>query len=113
MLTIHITSLQALSLLLGLSESEVEHVTSQVECSQRIQHADRPPGRVRFESDSVSHISGFLGCFTCTPHVAEAEGNQAGGGTISVVKDLSEDRKRQLGISSLIVQKSSYVYILL
>lgn len=89
--------LKALSLLLGLSESEVEHVVSEVEHSQRIRHVDQPPGRVRFESDTVSHVSGFLGCFTCTPHVTESDGTQQGGGTISLVKDLSDERKLQLG----------------
>ncbi|XP_045164449.2 rab3 GTPase-activating protein non-catalytic subunit-like [Mercenaria mercenaria] len=93
---IHLDS-QSLSLLLGLSESEVEHIVSEVEHSQRIVHADQPPGRVRFECDTVSHVSGFLGCFTCSPHVAETEGTQQGGGTITLVRDLPEEKKLQMG----------------
>ncbi|KAL4238914.1 Rab3 GTPase-activating protein non-catalytic subunit [Mactra antiquata] len=88
---------QALSVLLGLSESEVEHITSQVDHGD--QDSSKQTGKVRFESDTLLHVSNFLSCFTCTPHVAEVETtDQTGGGTISLIKELPDDTKQQIGI---------------
>ena len=90
---------QSLSKLLGLSEAEVEHVISQVDrCQQVSATRKHPAARVRFGGDSETHVSVFLECFTCNLHVSEQD-SQAGVCAISLVKDLSDDKKLQLGKS--------------
>ena len=87
---------QALSKLLGLSEAEVEHVISQVDRCQQISRTTKQPARVRFGGDSETHVSLFLECFTCNLHVSEQD-SQSGSCAISLVKDLSDDKRLQLG----------------
>ena len=87
---------QGLSKLLGVSEAEIEHVLSQVELYTQITSSSRPRTHVRFDAESVTHISTFLDCFTCNLHVSEQD-SQSGTSAISLVKDLSEDKKLLLG----------------
>ena len=88
---------QSLSKLLGLSEAEVEHVISQIDRCQHISGTRKQPAvRVRFGGDSETHVSVFLECFICNLHVSEQD-SQAGVCAISLVKELSDDKKLQLG----------------
>ena len=86
-----------LSKLLGLSEAEVEHVISQVERSRQMLMTGKHPVRVRFDADSETHVSSFLDCFTCNVHVSEQD-NQSGASAISLVKDLPDEKRLQLGM---------------
>ena len=86
-----------MSKLLGLSEAEVEHVISQVDRCQQITKKATQPSRVRFDGDKVTHISSFLECFTCNLHVSDQD-SQSGTSAISLVKDLSDEKRLQLGM---------------
>ena len=69
---------------------------SQVERCQHISGTIKHSARVRFDGDSDTHVSLFLECFTCNLHVSEQD-SQAGSCAISLVKELSDDKRLQLG----------------
>lgn len=81
--------------MLGVSESELGSVLEHVEHCQAVPGHHKSATRVTFQSDSVTHVSSFLSCFTCRTHVGE--GGQTGTGAITLNKDLSDEKKRCLG----------------
>jgi len=81
--------------MLGIGESDVKPVMQHLERCQTTVPRQSSSARVTFQSDHMTQVASFLNCFTCRPHVGE--GGQATTGAITLNRDLSEDRKEQLG----------------
>ncbi|XP_052275243.1 rab3 GTPase-activating protein non-catalytic subunit-like isoform X3 [Dreissena polymorpha] len=86
---------QTLSTLLGLSDSEVEHMNAQASRYHGIPAASRGGARVTFKEDGVTNVADFLFCFACTPHAGESA--TSGPGTVALAKDLTDEKTLQLG----------------
>ena len=81
----------------------MEHCRQITSNSKRTAH-------VRFDADSVTHISSFLDCFTCNLHVSEQD-SQSGTSAISLVKDLSDDKRLQLGLYTAIIFETACEFL--
>ena len=79
--------------MLAMSETELAHMVSLVDRYHGVTGDNKPAGRVRFHDDHVTCVANFLSCFSCSPHAGEGELP----GQITLVKDLPDDRKMQLG----------------
>ncbi|XP_052787528.1 rab3 GTPase-activating protein non-catalytic subunit-like isoform X1 [Mya arenaria] len=87
------TDTQSLADLLGLQESEAEHLSSLVDRYLGVAGAGRSGAHVHFQDDMVTSAATFLACFTCTPHTTDT----GSAGAISLSKDLPDEKKLELG----------------
>ncbi|WAR19500.1 RBGPR-like protein [Mya arenaria] len=86
------TDTQSLADLLGLQESEAEHLSSLVDRYLGVAGAGRSGAHVHFQDDMVTSAATFLACFTCTPHTTDT----GSAGAISLSKDLPDEKKLEL-----------------
>ncbi|KAK3599646.1 hypothetical protein CHS0354_029108 [Potamilus streckersoni] len=91
------TACQVLTETIGLGESEAMHILSQFQSCDRFGQ-NKPETELQFQHETMVYdVSSFLSCIECTVHVQEQEPSLQGSSAISLVKNLPEDKRSDLG----------------